>query len=220
MIAAVLTTEDGAFYKHHGFNHAAIRNSAAANLKARRFVRGASTITMQLAKNLFLSREKTLSRKIEEVILTDYLEQAFRKDDMMELYLNVIEFGPDVYGVTQAAEYYFGRKPEELERRRVLLPRVDHAVAHPLRKAARQGTGLRGMDAAPPDAHGDRCEEREDLARRARRGAGSSRRVRQAGRSAPGAAQAGERGPTGSARRGLRLAAARVSRALLLPERA
>ena len=114
MVAAVLTTEDGAFYKHHGFNHAAIRNSVAANLKARRFVRGASTITMQLAKNLFLSREKTLSRKIEEVILTDYLEQAFRKDDMMELYLNVIEFGPDVYGVTRAAEYYFGRKPEEL----------------------------------------------------------------------------------------------------------
>lgn len=114
MIAAVLTTEDGAFYKHHGFNHGAIRNSVAANLKARRFVRGASTITMQLTKNLFLSREKTLSRKIEEVILTDYLEQAFRKDDMMELYLNVIEFGPDVYGVTRAAEFYFGRKPEEL----------------------------------------------------------------------------------------------------------
>ena len=114
MVAAVLTTEDGAFYKHHGFNHAAIRNSVAANLKARRFVRGASTITMQLAKNLFLSREKTLSRKIEEVVLTDYLEQAFRKDDMMELYLNVIEFGPDVYGVTRAAEHYFGRKPEEL----------------------------------------------------------------------------------------------------------
>jgi membrane peptidoglycan carboxypeptidase len=114
MLAAVLTTEDGAFYKHHGFNHAAIRSSVQANLKARRFVRGASTITMQLAKNLFLARDKALSRKIEEVILTDYLEQIFRKDDMMELYLNVVEFGPDVYGITQAAEYYFGRKPEEL----------------------------------------------------------------------------------------------------------
>lgn len=114
MVAAVLTTEDGAFYKHHGFNHNAIRNSVAANLKARRFIRGASTITMQLAKNLFLSRDKTLSRKIEEVVLTAYLEQIFKKDDMMELYLNVIEFGPDVYGVSQAAEYYFGRKPEEL----------------------------------------------------------------------------------------------------------
>lgn len=115
VVAAVLTTEDGAFYKHHGFNHGAIRNSIAANLKARRFVRGASTITMQLAKNLFLSREKTLSRKIEEVILTDYLEQVFSKDEMMELYLNIVEFGPDVYGVTQAADYYFGRRPADLD---------------------------------------------------------------------------------------------------------
>lgn len=114
MVAAVLTTEDGAFYKHNGFNHAAIRSSVQANLKARRFVRGASTITMQLAKNLFLARDKALSRKIEEVVLTDYLEQIFRKDEMMELYLNVVEFGPDVYGITQAAEHYFGRKPEEL----------------------------------------------------------------------------------------------------------
>jgi hypothetical protein len=114
MVAAVLTTEDGAFYKHRGFNHAAIRSSVQANLKARRFVRGASTITMQLAKNLFLARDKALSRKVEEVILTDYLEQIFRKDDMMELYLNVVEFGPDVYGITQAAEYYFARRPDEL----------------------------------------------------------------------------------------------------------
>jgi hypothetical protein len=114
MISAVLTTEDGAFYKHKGFNHSAIRSSVQANLKARRFVRGASTISMQLAKNLFLSRDKALARKIEELVLTDYLEQVFRKDDMMELYLNVVEFGPDVYGITQAAEYYFGRRPEEL----------------------------------------------------------------------------------------------------------
>jgi hypothetical protein len=114
MQVAVMTTEDGAFPHHHGFNRAAIRASLIANLKARRFVRGASTITMQLAKNLFLSRDKTLSRKLEEVVLTDYLEQTFTKDELMELYLNVIEFGPAVYGITSAAEYYFGRSPEEL----------------------------------------------------------------------------------------------------------
>ncbi|HEY4012330.1 MAG TPA: biosynthetic peptidoglycan transglycosylase [Polyangiaceae bacterium] len=114
MQIAVLTTEDGAFPKHHGYNHAAIRASIIANLKAQRFVRGASTITMQLAKNLFLSRDKTLSRKLEEVIFTDYLEQTFSKDEIMELYLNVIEFGPSVYGVTAAADYYFGRMPAEL----------------------------------------------------------------------------------------------------------
>jgi membrane peptidoglycan carboxypeptidase len=114
MQVAVLTTEDGAFLRHHGFNRAAIRSALIANLKARRFVRGASTITMQLAKNLFLGREKTLSRKLEEVILTDYLEQTFTKDEMMELYLNVIEFGPAVYGIGAAADYYFGRTPAEL----------------------------------------------------------------------------------------------------------
>ncbi len=115
MQAAVLTTEDGGFFHHHGFNHAAIRNALLANIKARRFVRGASTITMQLAKNLFLSRDKTLSRKLEELILTDYLEQAFTKDEMMELYLNIIEFGPNVYGITAAADHYYGRRPEELD---------------------------------------------------------------------------------------------------------
>ncbi|HEY3818396.1 MAG TPA: biosynthetic peptidoglycan transglycosylase [Polyangiaceae bacterium] len=114
MQVAVLTTEDGGFLHHRGFNRASIRSSIIANLKARRFVRGASTITMQLAKNLFLSRDKVLARKLEEVVLTEYLEQTFSKDELMELYLNVIEFGPAVYGITNAAEYYFGRSPEEL----------------------------------------------------------------------------------------------------------
>ena len=114
MPVAVLTTEDGSFFRHHGFNHTAIKQSVVANVKARKFVRGASTITMQLAKNLFLVREKTLSRKLEEIVLADYLEQIFRKDDLIELYLNVVEFGPDVYGITQAAAHYFGRTPLEL----------------------------------------------------------------------------------------------------------
>ena len=114
LVAAVTTTEDGSFFRHHGFNHAAIKQSVVANVKARRFVRGASTITMQLAKNLFLVREKTLSRKLEELVLADYLEQVFRKEELMELYLNVVEFGPDIYGVTQAAAHYFGRTPLEL----------------------------------------------------------------------------------------------------------
>ncbi len=114
MVSAVLTTEDGAFFRHKGFNHAAIRSSLMANVKARHFVRGASTITMQLAKNLFLFREKAVSRKLEEIVLTDYLEHAFQKEELMELYLNVIEFGPNVYGIKQAAEYYFARTPAEL----------------------------------------------------------------------------------------------------------
>ena len=114
MQVAVLTTEDGSFYRHHGFNHSAIRASLIANVKAGKFVRGASTITMQLAKNLFLTREKTLSRKLEELVLADYLEKTFRKEELMELYLNVIEFGPDLYGVRDAAMHYFGRRPDEI----------------------------------------------------------------------------------------------------------
>lgn len=121
MQTAVLTTEDGLFFKHKGFNHAAIRQSFIANLKAHKFVRGASTITMQLAKNLFLSREKTLARKLQEIVLADALEQTLTKDEIMELYLNVIEFGPDIYGIGAAAEHYFGRSPAELNLPECLL---------------------------------------------------------------------------------------------------
>ena len=123
MQVAVLTTEDGAFFHHHGFNEWAIRSSLVANIKAGRFVRGASTITMQLAKNLFLSREKTLSRKLEELILTDYLERTFDKNEMMELYLNIIEFGPDVYGVTRGRAALLRAETRGVEPRRVPLPR-------------------------------------------------------------------------------------------------
>jgi hypothetical protein len=114
MQAAVLTTEDGGFRHHHGFSHGAIKSALINNLKARKFVQGASTISMQLTKNLLLSREKTLSRKFEEIVLTDYLEQVFDKDEMMELYLNIIEFGPNIYGIRKAASHYFGRSPGEL----------------------------------------------------------------------------------------------------------
>jgi hypothetical protein len=136
---AVTTTEDGAFRRHHGYSQPAIRASLVANLKARRFVRGASTITMQLAKNLFLSREKTLSRKLEEVILTDYLEQVFSKDEILELYLNVVEFGPAVYGMAAAAEYYFARAPAELNLAESFF--LTSVLPAPLRYAAMRDAG-------------------------------------------------------------------------------
>jgi hypothetical protein len=104
---AVLTTEDGRFHRHHGFDQEAIVNSLRENLQAGAFVRGASTISMQLAKNLYLSRTKTVSRKLEEAVLTLLLEQELTKPEMMELYLNVIEFGPNVYGIGPAAQHYF-----------------------------------------------------------------------------------------------------------------
>jgi membrane peptidoglycan carboxypeptidase len=84
------------------------------NLEEGRYVVGASTISMQLAKNLYLQREKTIARKVQEVILTWWLENALNKDEILELYLNVIEYGPGVYGLRHAAAYYFGREPIEL----------------------------------------------------------------------------------------------------------
>jgi hypothetical protein len=114
MEGAVLTTEDGRFHRHRGFDKEAIVNSLRENLKAKRFVRGASTISMQLAKNLYLPREKTIARKLQEAVLTMYLEQELTKQEIMELYLNVIEFGPMIYGIGPAARHYFSTSPGRL----------------------------------------------------------------------------------------------------------
>lgn len=114
METAVIVCEDGGFYRHKGFDYVAIEKSIKDNVKARRFVRGASTISMQLAKNLYLGKEKTLSRKFEEAILTTLLEQRFTKRELMELYLNVIEFGPGIYGIGPAARHYFDSSPRDL----------------------------------------------------------------------------------------------------------
>jgi Transglycosylase len=114
MTAAVLTTEDGGFRHHRGFDAGAIRNSIRDNLREGRFLRGASTITMQTVKNLYLEREKTLGRKIQEAVLTVYLEQALTKEEILELYFNCIEFGPMLYGIGPAAGHYFHSTPGAL----------------------------------------------------------------------------------------------------------
>jgi hypothetical protein len=112
--AALTTTEDGGFRSHKGFDKSAIKNSIRDNLRQGRFVRGASTVTMQLAKNLYLEREKNLSRKLQEAVLTTYLEQALTKEEILELYFNVVEFGPMLYGIGPAAGHYFNASPSEL----------------------------------------------------------------------------------------------------------
>ena len=114
MVKAVTTTEDGSFFRHSGFSPFAIRESIVTNLKKGGFFRGASTISQQLVKNLFLSREKTISRKLQELFITWQLETALDKERIMELYLNIIEFGPGIYGIRHAAWHYFGKKPSEL----------------------------------------------------------------------------------------------------------
>jgi hypothetical protein len=111
---AILVCEDAGFFAHRGIDYRAIENSIRMNLEAGRFLRGGSTVTMQLAKNLYLSKEKTLSRKFQEAVFTQLLEQELSKHELMELYLNVIEFGPGIYGVRQAARYYFNEEPRDL----------------------------------------------------------------------------------------------------------
>ncbi len=111
---AVMVCEDGRFHHHGGFDQEAIRNSFRENIRSGRFVRGASTISMQLAKNLYLSREKTLSRKLQEAVLTLLLEQELTKQEILELYLNVIELGPGVYGIGPAAQHYFNTSASRL----------------------------------------------------------------------------------------------------------
>ncbi|MGZ5969815.1 MAG: transglycosylase domain-containing protein, partial [Polyangiales bacterium] len=115
VIDALLTCEDGAFFVHNGFSAAAIRNAMIANIKSGKFALGASTISMQLAKNVFLDRRKQLSRKLQEAVLTMWLEQAMSKNEMLELYLNVIEFGPNLYGIGPASMHYFGRRASDLD---------------------------------------------------------------------------------------------------------
>jgi hypothetical protein len=105
---AVKTTEDPGFWAHRGFDIRAMENSIVDNVRSGRFSRGASTITMQLAKNLWLYRQKTLSRKLQELVLTTYLEQSLTKEEILELYLNVVELGPNVYGIGEASMHYFG----------------------------------------------------------------------------------------------------------------
>jgi len=114
VVEAVLTTEDGKFMGHKGVTLPEIQRAIELNLEKKGLSHGASTITMQLAKNLFLSRERTVSRKLEELFFTWYLESYFSKQEILELYLNVIEFGPSVYGIADAAHHYFGREAYEL----------------------------------------------------------------------------------------------------------
>jgi monofunctional biosynthetic peptidoglycan transglycosylase len=110
----VIVAEDDTFYQHNGFNFVAIRDALWEDIKELEPVRGGSTITQQLAKNLYLSREKSLSRKLKEAAITYKLERHLSKKRILELYLNVIELGPGVYGVRAASWYYFHKSPADL----------------------------------------------------------------------------------------------------------
>jgi len=115
LVKAVITAEDGGFFHHRGVNVGQVVEALAENLAAGRVVRGASTISMQLAKNLYLGRERTMGRKIEEFFITLALEERLSKGRIMEIYLNVIEWGDGIYGIGPAARHYFQKHPRDLD---------------------------------------------------------------------------------------------------------
>ncbi len=124
---AVIISEDASFYQHEGFDWEGIREAAMRNLEKGKLQRGGSTITQQLAKNLYLTTDKNLLRKVNEALITWTLERHLTKDRILELYLNVVEWGRDVYGAEAAARHHFGKRaanlsPEEAALLAAILP--------------------------------------------------------------------------------------------------
>jgi monofunctional biosynthetic peptidoglycan transglycosylase len=112
--AAVVVWEDPMFYRHHGINFSELGRALADDVRAGGYRRGGSTITQQVAKNLFLTPEKSLRRKFREAVIAYRLEHAFTKDEILEIYLNVAEWGDGVAGAEAASQFYFSKSAEEL----------------------------------------------------------------------------------------------------------
>jgi len=111
LIYAVIMSEDAEFFRHNGINFDALINSLAENIKRREFAFGGSTISQQAARNIFLDNTKSITRKLKEICITRRMERRFTKNEILELYLNSAEFGPDIFGVNAASHYYFKKPP-------------------------------------------------------------------------------------------------------------
>jgi monofunctional biosynthetic peptidoglycan transglycosylase len=127
---AVRVAEDARFYEHEGIDYEELQEAVRKNLEQGQIVRGASTITQQLAKNLFLSTERSLTRKVREYVIARRLEQDLAKNRIFHLYLNVIEFGPGVFGVEAAARHYFGKGAAQLSLEEIV--RLTAVIPKPL----------------------------------------------------------------------------------------
>jgi len=141
LVQAVLATEDRRFYRHFGIDPLGLVRASFRNATAGTVVEGGSTITQQLAKNLFLSPKRTMARKLEEVIYAIWLEQRFTKDEILELYINRVYFGGGTYGVEAASQHYFGKPARD-----VTLPQA--ALLAGLLKAPSKYTPTRSVKLA------------------------------------------------------------------------
>ena len=128
---AIVVAEDGTFYAHDGIDWHEVWESVKVNIKRQRIVRGASTITQQVAKNLYLSTSKTPMRKLKELIITWLLESQLSKRRILEIYVNIIEWGKGVFGIEAAARKYFGTSARWLTREQAA--RLAAVIPSPLR---------------------------------------------------------------------------------------
>lgn len=115
VVKAVVISEDADFWNHQGFDWEELEKSFQENWETGSYKRGGSTITQQLAKNLFLSKRKSLVRKGIEALITWRIEKVLTKKEIIERYLNVVELGPKIYGIKAAAKYYFNKSPGEVD---------------------------------------------------------------------------------------------------------
>lgn len=157
LVRAVLLTEDAAFWSHDGLDYQQIKESMEVNLERGEFARGASTITQQLAKNLYLSPSKNPLRKVRELLIARRLESELSKQRILELYLNVIEWGDGIYGAEAAARTYFGGSAAGLSASESALlaaaianPRVMNPASPTARLRRRQQMVMRRMGAVEP----------------------------------------------------------------------
>jgi monofunctional biosynthetic peptidoglycan transglycosylase len=155
---AVIAAEDEKFYQHRGFDWEALKEAYALNEEKERVKRGGSTITQQLAKNLYLSPRRSYVRKVREAVITATMELLLSKERILELYLNCIEFGPGAFGVEEGARYHFGVSVRRLSldqscRLAAIIPsplryRVNGSYVS--RRAAVLAQIVGGIDPAPP----------------------------------------------------------------------
>ena len=157
LVRAVLLTEDAAFWSHDGLDYQQIRESMEVNIERGEFARGASTITQQLAKNLYLSPSKNPLRKVRELLIARRLESELSKQRILELYLNVIEWGDGIYGAEAAARSYFGKPASQVSAAESALlaaaianPRVMNPGNPTARLRRRQQMVMRRMGAVEP----------------------------------------------------------------------
>jgi monofunctional glycosyltransferase len=157
LVRAVLLTEDAKFWSHDGLDYEQIKESMEVNLERGEFARGASTITQQLAKNLYLSPSKNPIRKVRELLIARRLEAELPKQRILEIYLNVIEWGDGIYGAEAASRSYFGKAASQLSASESALlaaaianPRVMNPGSPTARLRRRQQMVLRRMGAIEP----------------------------------------------------------------------